>query len=193
MKKNILVLNANPNKQSYTAAIAKSYTKSAKAAGHSVTELDLVDLDFDYNMMPGSDLEPDLLKQHELIKAADHIVITTPLWWGTYPAVLKAYFDRVFINGFAYGHPNPNKWLENLLAVRLLKGKTARVFVVQDQYRIVSLLHGNPFGWNMRLAIFFFVGINKSRYSYFTSARRSTDTRRQKFLAKTEKLAKRAR
>lgn len=43
------------------------------------------------------ELEEDLVKAQELIRWADHLVFVYPIWWGTMPAVLKGFFDRVFL------------------------------------------------------------------------------------------------
>lgn len=45
------------------------------------------------------ELEEDLVKAQELIRWADHLVFVYPIWWGTMPAVLKGFFDRVFLPG----------------------------------------------------------------------------------------------
>ena len=187
--KNILVLSGNPNRESFGACIARGYAEVAEKAGHKVDLVVIGDLSFDYDLLPGSELEPDLVKQQELITAADHIVIVTPVWWNNMPASLKAYFDRVLTSGFAFQYPHPNKLLNNFFGQRLLKGKSARVIVTQDSFRFVSLMLGNPFGWSLRWAVFWFVGITNVRFCYFPRVLYSSQRRRERFLKRIEKIA----
>jgi len=64
------------------------------------------ELDFNPNLQFGyrkrTELEPDLLKAQELIKWADHLVWIYPVWWGSIPAIMKGFIDRVFLPGFAF-------------------------------------------------------------------------------------------
>jgi NAD(P)H dehydrogenase (quinone) len=69
------------------------------------------------------------------ILAADLIVTVCPIWWGTVPAMLKGYFDRVLVAGTCWG-------LENGAPSGLLKGKKAlniySVGVGEDMYAKVT-------------------------------------------------------
>lgn len=53
-------------------------------------------------------LSADIRREHEKIDWADTIVFQFPLWWFGMPAILKGWFDRVFVKGFAYGVREPN-------------------------------------------------------------------------------------
>lgn len=45
-----------------------------------------------------ADLVPNFAKEEiERIKVADLLYIQTPLWWWTYPSLLKAYIENVFV------------------------------------------------------------------------------------------------
>ena len=44
----------------------------------------------------------DIAKEQDRIKKADLITLVYPLWWASFPGILKGYIDRVFTNGFAY-------------------------------------------------------------------------------------------
>lgn len=48
-------------------------------------------------------LPDDVLREQNKIRAADAIVVQFPLWWYGMPAMLKGWFDRVFVAGFAFG------------------------------------------------------------------------------------------
>jgi len=129
--KNIVVLNGHPDKESFCTALANLYEQGAVEAEAICSRIDLVDLQFDpilrYGYRKRSELEPDLLDACEKIANADHIVIVFPTWWGTLPALLKGFIDRVFLPGFAFQKKeNSSMW------DKLLKGKSARVIITMD-------------------------------------------------------------
>ncbi len=49
-------------------------------------------------------LSQDIVREQAKIEWADTLVIQFPLWWYGLPAMLKGWFDRVFLKGFAFGH-----------------------------------------------------------------------------------------
>ncbi|MFD0690037.1 NAD(P)H-dependent oxidoreductase [Actinomadura fibrosa] len=48
-------------------------------------------------------LSPDIRAEQEKVRWADALVLQFPLWWHGMPAILKGWFDRVFVQGFAFG------------------------------------------------------------------------------------------
>ena len=86
--------------------------------------------------MPG-----DIRHAQEEIGRADHLVIIWPLWMGTMPALLKAFFEQAFRPGFALTKAEPGK-----AARPLLRGKTARIVVTMGMpalsYRWYFGAHG---------------------------------------------------
>lgn len=52
-------------------------------------------------------LAPEIRREQEKLRAADLLVVQFPLWWAGMPAILKGWFDRVFVNGFAFNVPHP--------------------------------------------------------------------------------------
>lgn len=46
---------------------------------------------------------PDVASEQAKLRAADAIIVQFPLWWYGMPAILKGWFDRVFVSGFAFG------------------------------------------------------------------------------------------
>lgn len=45
----------------------------------------------------------DIAREQEKLREADAIIVQFPLWWYGMPAILKGWFDRVFVSGFAFG------------------------------------------------------------------------------------------
>jgi NAD(P)H dehydrogenase (quinone) len=48
-------------------------------------------------------LSEDIQAEQEKLEWADALIVQFPLWWYGMPAILKGWFDRVFVKGFAYG------------------------------------------------------------------------------------------
>ena len=92
-----LVIDGHPDARSLTAALAQRY-----ADGHGDARvLALRDLDFDPSLRYGyrerMTLEPDLIDAKAALQTADTVVVATPLWWGSVPALLKGFFDRALL------------------------------------------------------------------------------------------------
>ncbi|GAA2597126.1 NAD(P)H-dependent oxidoreductase [Actinomadura fulvescens] len=52
-------------------------------------------------------LSADIRAEQEKLEWADTVVFQFPLWWYGMPAILKGWFDRVFVKGFGYLVPDP--------------------------------------------------------------------------------------
>lgn len=134
-KKKIFILIGHPDSTSLSAKFATSYAYGAEEAGHEVRRTNLGELIFDPILHKGykelQPLEPDLLKVQEDIKWADHFVIFYPAWWSTMPALLKGMFDRLWLPKFAFQFYEEGIF-KDLFWHRLMRGKSARVFVLSD-------------------------------------------------------------
>lgn len=49
------------------------------------------------------DWKIDVSREQELLETHDHIMLQFPLYWYSYPPLLKKWFDDVFTHGWAYG------------------------------------------------------------------------------------------
>jgi putative NADPH-quinone reductase len=183
-----LVILGHPDKDSFNAALAQAYGDGAKQAGHENEFIRLGDLKFDPTLWHGyktvQALEPDLEQAWEKIVWADHLVFVYPTWWGSMPALLKGFIDRVFLPGRAYqakpGSPLP---------VQLLKGKTARLIVTMHApgwyYRWVT---GAPGHHTMKQATLQYCGVTPVRITEIPQLKGSTPEARQRYVEKIRVL-----
>jgi putative NADPH-quinone reductase len=106
----VLVLFAHPLADSFAAALHRAVVGALGEAGHEVDDCDLYATGFDPVMTaperrahntPNPDLSA--VEHHvERLRAADAVVLCFPAWWYGMPAILKGYFDRVWVNGVAF-------------------------------------------------------------------------------------------
>ena len=186
--KKILIINGHPDKQSYNFALADAYKKGALASSAEVKQINIRELDFNPNLQFGyrkrTELEPDLLQAQEQIKWADHLVWVYPVWWGSVPALMKGFLDRILLPGFAYQKRDNSLWWDKLLV-----GKTARIICTLDQpdwyYR---LFNGSASHTAMKKLTLNFIGVKKVRITSIGPIRLSKESFRKNWLKKVEKL-----
>lgn len=188
--KKILIINGHPDKSSFCFALAENYKKGVEMNGTECKLVHLIDLEFNpiltYGYRVVAALEPDLKKMQQAILEADHLVIVYPNWWGTYPALLKGFIDRVFLPNFAF------KYMENSpLPAKLLKGKTARIIVTMDTPQwYYWLVNKSPGHNSMKKAILEFCGIKPVKITVFSGIKSSDEAKRKKWLEEVEELGK---
>ena len=189
--KNILVILGHPRAESFCAALAQQYAQSARAAGADVRLLNLAELPFDPVLHGGyvspQTLESSLVSAQADITWAQHIVLVYPNWWGTFPALLKGFFDRVFLPGFAFRYRKDSPMWDKLLA-----GRSARVLVTMDSpswyYRWIV---GAPGDKQIRKSILQFCGINPVQISHLGPIRGASEAKRAAWLTQVAELARR--
>jgi len=191
MPKKILVILGQPQRQSYGAALAAAYAEGARAADAEVRELFLGDLSFNAFGPLSADapaaLEPDLAAAQESIRWADHLVFVYPIWWGTIPALLKAFIERVFQQGFAMRFHANSPWWD-----KLLTGKSARLIVTMNTPPLIyRLVFHQPGHHTMKRSILGFCGVKPVRISEIGPLRNASPARRDHWLGKVRELGRR--
>ncbi|WP_299058673.1 NAD(P)H-dependent oxidoreductase [uncultured Polaribacter sp.] len=188
--KKILIINGHPDKESYCFAIHDAYKKGVLNSKAELQEIYIQDLNFNLNLEFGyrkrTELEPDLLAAQEKIKWANHIVWIYPVWWGSYPAIMKGFIDRVFLPGFAFQKRENSVWWD-----RYLTGKSARVISTLDQPAwYYNWINKKPSHAAIKRLTCDFVGIKPVKFTTIGSLRLSKDSYREKWLEKVKKLGK---
>lgn len=142
--KRICLIDAHPHAgRHFCHALADAYEAGARGAGHAVARVNLAELDIpllrdpaDFQTAP----PPALEAPREAVRAAQHLCIIYPLWLGTMPAVMKAFFEQFARANFAIA-PSEKGWPQRMLA-----GRSARVVVTMGMpaaaYRLFFQAHG---------------------------------------------------
>lgn len=107
---NVLVLHAHPVETSFNAALHRMIVERLTARGHVVDNCDLYAEDFDPRLTRAEriayqdterNIEP--VRQYvERLRRAEGLVLCFPVWNYGYPAILKGFFDRVFLPGVSF-------------------------------------------------------------------------------------------
>lgn len=193
MQKNILVILGHPDINSFCGSLAKAYIDSARTNGSEIRQLQLGELKFDPVLWRGynkiQELEPDLVKAQEHIQWSNHMVFVYPNWWGTMPALMKGFFDRVFLPGFAFKYRDNNSQLPD----KLLSGRTAHLMVTMDTppwyYRWIYHMPGHN---EMKRTILGFCGIKVVKISEFAQIKGSSQHKREKWIVLAKELGSEA-
>lgn len=106
----VLLLHSHPVEESYGGALHRQARAALETAGHTVDDCDLYAEGFDPVMSRHDRLvyhdfpqNTDLVKSYcDRLLAAQALVIVTPVWNFGFPAMLKGYFDRVWVPGISF-------------------------------------------------------------------------------------------
>ncbi|MEO8637301.1 MAG: NAD(P)H-dependent oxidoreductase [Candidatus Taylorbacteria bacterium] len=192
MTKKVLVFLGHPNNEkTLCGSFADAYEEGARKAGYEVKRINLGDLKFDPILHKGykviQELEPDLKMAQEAWKWADHIALFYPNWFITMPALLKGFFDRVWLPGFAY-HFLPGRYSG---WQRLLKGRSADVIITMDANPFIERLLFGDFSNEIKNGIMGFAGISPVRVTKVGPMKGINDERHKIWQAKMKKLGSR--
>ncbi len=180
----VLVILGHPRADSLCGALADAFAEGAREAGVQLCRLDLASLDFDLHVhLPSPNdqpLEADLCRARELILWADHLVFVYPTWWGTMPALLKGFLDRLLAPGFAFRTCEGGIGYQGLLG-----GRSAQIITTMDTPPLIHrLLYRQPGRHAMARATLGFCGIRPVRALAFGSVRSADAPRRRAWLAR---------
>lgn len=137
MPKNVLVIDGHPDKHDgrLCHALADAYRTGCKAGGHEVRLIKISDRQFHLirtqEEFENGQVPADILEAQDAMRWCDHLMIIYPLWLGTMPALLKAFFEQTFRPGFAFD-PEAKGWPQGRL-----KGRSARIVVTMGMPGLV--------------------------------------------------------
>jgi putative NADPH-quinone reductase len=191
MNPKILIVLAHPQAKSYCSALAQAYAEGAQAAGAEVRQINLAEIAFNPIGSGSHDkplaLEPALQQAQDDIRWAGHLVFVYPILWGTIPALLKGFIERVFAPGFAVNFRKDSPRWDKLLA-----GKSARLIVTLNTppwlYRLLFRRAGHI---TMKRSILEFCGIRPVRITDVGPMQGSTAETRDRWLRQARELGAR--
>lgn len=120
-----LIVLAHPEPRSFNATLKDIAVETLERGGHTIEVSDLYAQGFDPVEGPrhyGHRVDPDSFsplaeqrhawhnetvpadvgREIERLERADLLILQFPLWWHAQPAILKGWFDRVFLSGGLY-------------------------------------------------------------------------------------------
>lgn len=177
----VLVILGHPRPDSYCGALSRAYINGAEEAGAEVKSLVLTNLHFEINVVIPSPQhqhrEEDLTEAQNLIRWADHLVFIYPTWWGSVPAILKAFLDRVFTPGFAFRELQPDAFEKRL------NNKTAQIITTMDTPVFIDkLLNGASSINALSNATLKFCGVQPVRIMRLSPIKHSTAAKKEQWL-----------
>ncbi|RYE11444.1 MAG: flavodoxin family protein [Hyphomicrobiales bacterium] len=159
----VMVLHAHPLETSYNRSLCNAVVETLKSNGHQVDLVDLYAEGFDpvlsredrlrYHDVP-ENITPALKPYVDRLMAAEAMVVVHPVWNYGFPAILKGYFDKVFMPGVSFileggdgpdkGTLKPNlKHIKKIAFVTSYGGNRWRTIVMGDPPRRMA----RRWGW----------------------------------------------
>jgi len=133
------IIVSHPDEHSFTTSVAERYAKTVRAIGHEAVIRDLYRIDFDpvlkIEEIPthgAVTLNHDVSRELGMIGGADVFILVYPVWFGSPPAMLKGYIDRVFGAGVSYRavrDTDPHPLLSGKKLVSLTSSGTSRAWL----------------------------------------------------------------
>lgn len=103
------VILCHPRGRAFTRLTAETYVEAVRALGHEVLVRDLYAMNFDPRLhadeLPnaaGAVPRTEVLIERTMLQDADVFAFFYPIWFGSPPAMVKGYVERVFGVGFGY-------------------------------------------------------------------------------------------
>ena len=182
-----LLLYAHPVPTSFGAAVHEAALEGLAKGGWDVDDCDLYAEGFDPRLTRAEregyhDVGPNLapVADHvERLRAAEALVLCFPVWNFGYPAILKGYFDRVFLPGVSFrmeeGKVAPAlSNIRRLAACCTYGGSRWRAFLAGDPPRKVVT---RPLRYVLHPEA-------QTRYLALYDMNRNTEAQRERFLAR---------
>ena len=143
----ILVLYANPVTTSFGATLHREVVKTLRSRGHEIDDCDLYAERFDPVLS-----EQERMQYHDLklnrahidtyanrLLVAEALILVYPVWNEGFPAILKGFFDRVFIPGVSF-----TVGPDGALITKLQKLRKIAAVCTYGAARTINFLLGDP-------------------------------------------------
>jgi putative NADPH-quinone reductase len=187
-----LVLYAHPCDDSFAAALHQNVVQTLTDRGWDVDDCDLYKEGFDpvlsdagrrgYHEEP-SNIEP--VKDYvECLRACDALILCFPVWNFGYPAILKGFFDRIFLPGVSF------QLIDGKVVPNLTHIKKLAAITTYGGTRVRATLAGDPPRMSVKRAVWHVTRPTKMRYLALYDMNRATEAKRAAYIAKVRKEMK---
>lgn len=138
--KNVLIIVSHPKVESLTRSLANRYRELAEQKGERVVFIDLYRSEyqqgfFTYDDANAPEKSPEVHYYQDAITKADEIVFFFPYWWGSFPAILKNFFDWNLSRGFAFEYVDSRP-------KGMLVNKSVKIFTTTGAPKFIYTLTG---------------------------------------------------
>jgi NAD(P)H dehydrogenase (quinone) len=186
---NMLVVFCHPVRDSFVGACLDRTVAALEVSGHSVRVIDLYADGFQpaLSLLERQTYKDPIETKTEIVgyvqdlQWATGLVLVYPTWFGAQPAMLKGWFDRVWVDGVAYRLPTK----PGLLIAGLRNIRSLTVVTTHGSGKFMNALQGEP---GKRVAL---RGLRslcarrcRTRWIAFYGNDRSDDAARTSFLAR---------
>jgi NAD(P)H dehydrogenase (quinone) len=181
-----LLLHAHPAPESFSAALRGEVVARLSARGWDVDLCDLYAEGFDPVMTAEErhayhDLSRNCVPVQgyvDRLRAAEVLVIVSPVWNYGFPAILKGFFDRVFLPGVSF------RMEAGQVAPALTHIRRLAVVTTYGGTRLRSWLAGDPPRRIVQRTFRFLCRPERLRYLALYDMNRATEDGRKAFLAR---------
>ena len=184
----ICIIQGHPTagEEHFCHALAGAYAGGAADAGHEVKTIIVADLDFPVlrskQDWDSGQAPPAIAAAQETIRWAQHLLIIHPLWIGSMPALLKAFFEQALRPGFAMSTSAKGSW------TKLLTGRTARVVVTMGMPALIYRWYFGAHGLKSLTQNLSLVGIAPCRSTLVGMVEAIDDGKRRRWLDRLRAL-----
>lgn len=192
----VLLVSAHPVEDSYNAALRAAALAALTRAGHAVDLLDLYAEGFDpvlgraerlgYHEIPANRAPVEGYVAR--LMAAEALVFVFPVWCYGLPAILKGFFDRVFLPGVSFTLGADGIARPALTHIKRVVGITS----YGRPWWVATFLMGNP-PKRQIMSYFRLLTAGRARRDWLAhyDMNRSTTASRAAFLARVERAMER--
>lgn len=187
-----LIIFSHPNPNSFNAAILGVVKEALDKKGIKYKVKDLYAMNWnpvlsasDFQQFIAGQKPEDIAKEQADVSWADVLILVSPIWWFSVPAMLKGYIDRVMSQGFAYEYTEsgPNG---------LLKGKRAVIITTSGADENTARQTGMMDSINKSIVngIFNFCGFSSASYKNYFAVPMVSDQDRKNMLEDVREFIK---
>ena len=190
---NVLAVFAHPQRDAFMGEVLDNFVAGAGAASLDVEVADLyrerfnpVMSEVDFAQFEDRRMPDDVLREQQRVERSDAIALIFPIWWFSFPAILKGWFDRVWCYGWAWGGTQDDP-------VSILSGRTWLVLCsaglsepTYEKYRYRS-----AFEHLVRVGTLSYCGVDTAQIRIFFEVDRDGDgDLKRRYLAEARELGR---